>query len=364
MKTGILLLFYLALWPQTDQAQTPEVRTRMRTTRPITSSPQALPTRRERSRFDPQRRSSTRLQPDSVGVVGLVVKGTTPMPGVAVNVKNHRTGTTTDTNGQFRLRLLGGDTLRIAYGRWGTTDIPIPANLPTVRIRCDIATGSYRILRETAAIELPTTLSFHLPAFNLPPPVPSVKQELERSLFPNVSTLAGVNTRIKNALQRATYPQYSYYRLQNTEQNAGVNGFALVAQVEQIERDGKPLAGRDRWLSEVRPWKEGSFTDYLLSLFRTNRGYFRVIVFVVSDQTFGTDASASPTAALSWLEKGAASLPDEIGSLPFGPAYRCVALIYEFEKRESSTTARQVTPSTTSAQEHLDKAGIWKFLNP
>src|SRR5690606_27181530 len=108
-----------------------------------------------------------------------------------------------------------------------------------------------------------------------------------------------------------------------------------------------------------------SFSDYLKALFYTNKGFYRIIVFVVTDDesfNFKKDV-ASRKEANSWLDDGLTGLSKSIGSLPFTQNHQVWVLIYEYELEENQKKAKLVKNSEHSVENHLKKARITEVLS-
>lgn len=96
-------------------------------------------------------------------------------------------------------------------------------------------------------------------------------------------------------------------------------------------------------------------------MYVTERGRYRVIVFIMSDQLI-VQSAKPPTSdeAKAWLKAGANALPHEVAQRPLGNA-NCTALIYEFE---STGAAVSLVPDNAAipAGRQLEKAGILASL--
>jgi hypothetical protein len=208
--------------------------------------------------------------------------------------------------------------------------------------------------RETAAIgrESPS-----IPQFDWPPPKASAEESIpDKWLRTSPTTrLADVADKFEKALRLAHYEQRSYY--------AVPRGFALATQLEQIKADGTPMPGADRWRIGTPSVSNLSLASFIKALAFAPPGYYRAIVFVVTDAPW-VQSSAAPSdeQIRSWAAGGAHALPASIGALPYGEGYSTRALIYEFEKGESGP-AKTLLPSAVSGETHLDKGGIWEPLS-
>ncbi len=203
----------------------------------------------------------------------------------------------------------------------------------------------------------PPSFGEDLPRFEWPPPRPSARVEVPRQLLAAGDSLrlADVGERLEEALRHAGYGDRSYY--------AVPAGFALVSELEQIDEDGSPKAGGQRWSVKAPARPAFSLADYLRALFTSARGRFRIIVFAVTSEPIRHErAGADFEVAKDWLLSGNSKLPSSIGRLSYTSSHSCTALIYEFERSEAVSETVLTTPSAVSGQIHLVKAGIWAAL--
>ncbi len=192
-----------------------------------------------------------------------------------------------------------------------------------------------------------------IPAFPWPPPPASADLAIPAQWLPakgGSTVLSGVASRLEEALRVAAYRRWSY--------SSVPNGFALVAQMEQIRSDGTPSPEPARWSSDLPSVRDLSLLEFIKALASAPPGHYRVIAFIVSDQPWSRTGSA-PTSqeAERWLAKGLTRLPPSIGSLTYGVDYAASALVYEFRKT-SGSDATFVPSSPTRAEDHLKRAGI------
>ena len=195
-----------------------------------------------------------------------------------------------------------------------------------------------------------------LPAFPWPPPRYSAFASIAREwVGPGTAPVLGeVAGRLERAFNIAGYGESSYYRIPG--------GFALASRIEHIREDASPFAAPERWAVDTPRVREG-FIDYIRALFNAPPGFYRVIVFVVTDQDFAAGEHAPSSAeAREWVTGGGLRLPEHIAALPYGPRYYTTALIYEFERRGDEPQASVRTPSPAPGQIHLEQAGLWQAL--
>lgn len=195
-----------------------------------------------------------------------------------------------------------------------------------------------------------------LPAFPWPPPRYSAFATITREWVAagTQPTLASGAARLERAFDAAGYGERSYYWVPG--------GFALVSRLEQIRPDATPLAPPARWAVDT-PAVRAGFIDHIRALFNAPPGFYRVIVFVVTDQDFAA-GEREPTSreARTWISSGALRLPASVGAQPYTAEHYTTALIYEFERPADLTEPRMRTPSTSQGQVHLERTGLWQAL--
>ncbi len=196
-----------------------------------------------------------------------------------------------------------------------------------------------------------------MPAFEWPPPRASEEYVLPRSVFGDESKaklFSDVDRVLISALSAGGYSSRNYYSVPN--------GFALATRIEQINDDGSPKMPPARFALEPEPVSMLRPMDYLKALLKGVPGYYRVIVFIVTDTPFQASGER-PTEeqATAWVSSGVNVLPREVGDLPFTRYVNCTALVYEFmrEPGADSNATRFAMPGRLDAMTHLVKSGIW-----
>jgi hypothetical protein len=196
-----------------------------------------------------------------------------------------------------------------------------------------------------------------VPSFPWPPPQWSASCDLPRHVFdvPGRETRCGdVADRLEGALHGCGYVQLAYY--------SAPGGFAVASEFEQINDDGTPKGGDDRWSHGIAR-ASGSFGNYLRSLFTAVTGHYRVVVFVVIDESIPRNGPAvSEADADAWMHNGLDRLPEAPRQRALTPAHRIVALIYEFRRPDSDKPAIETNPSNLTAEVHLQRARLWHEL--
>jgi len=194
-----------------------------------------------------------------------------------------------------------------------------------------------------------------MPSFPWPPPRYSAFSPVPSAFVAPTprASLREVAGRLERAFDVAGYSERSFYWIPG--------GFALVSRIEQIRADASPMVP-GRWAVSTTP-QPHSFNDYIKALFSAPPGYYRVIVFVVTDQSFAA-ANREPTRdeAADWLSSGAIRLPSELAAKPYTSEHYTAALIYEFERKRDDPQAMVKTPSDFLGRAHLEKAGLWSAL--
>ena len=173
---------------------------------------------------------------------------------------------------------------------------------------------------------------------------------LPRAPFREASHLQAVSAKLVAPLRASGYWEYSFHR--------APNGFALVTRLERINADGSQVAESLRYR---RPGDRESFSlsSYIRRLFFAPEGYYRLIVFVVTDRPFtATGKPIEEPAALRLLRDGANVLPPEFKRMEFSAAHSIDALIYEFRKRPGDKRAVLLLPGRLGPRVHFDKAGM------
>jgi hypothetical protein len=193
-----------------------------------------------------------------------------------------------------------------------------------------------------------------IPEFRLPPPQPSATDDIAPSYFSNCKTLSDVNTKLTSALDKCGYVRKSFFYVPN--------GFALVTQLEKINEDGSVKPEGERWrLDNYRG--EFSLKNYFRNLFNANPGFYRCIVFVITDSYYKySENLATQGQAREWLISGVNKLPPEIGQIKTSPNYSYNVLIYQFKKNENDSATNIIIPSPITGRTHLIKSKIYEQL--
>ena len=205
----------------------------------------------------------------------------------------------------------------------------------------------------------PASVSFQsVPMFPWPPPKPSAKVEIPASAFSECQVLQQVNRVLTAALADNEYDDKSYFLVPSTSNS----GFAIATQLEQIKRNASSVPPPNRWNINTID-NSFRFAEYVSSLFFSNPGYFRVIVFVVTDTGFiPSERTTDRATALSWVDSGFDRFPPNLAGVPFTENHKVTALVYEYRVPENSDQAELTKPSRHSGMRHLKKANLWSNL--
>lgn len=210
---------------------------------------------------------------------------------------------------------------------------------------------------------------FAYPTFDIPPPEPSAQVMIPQNLLmvrDTATTLHDVANKLVQALDSAYFGDRRFYAPKYNHKIT--EGFVLVTQWEQIDEDGNPLTGPDRWAVNVTPPREWTLRSFIRALFGLNTGYFRTTLFFVTPYHIGQDATKiTRQEALSWSSKGASFLPDDIGLELFyseNKQYYCTVYIYEFIQLtpDDYPVQRKRIDGGHPARVHLEKSQLWAAL--
>lgn len=292
----------------------------------------------------------------------LDLKDSLPVPGVIVSIKGTAITTSTNSNGAFEINIddsleikTSPLILKIAFIGYTTTEIQIDnASTDSIIIKLKDNGGS---LNEVVVVGYGTTRKLEPTekvSFPWPPPDFSTRTLLDRTFFESSKKLEDVDDILIKALSYLKYDERAYFYIPN--------GFALVTRIEQIKENGESLAPPDRWSVQTKSMTKLSWYSYIKTLFFSTPGYFRIIVFLVTNKPFNSSGKKiNNTTATNWLNSGLNVLPEKIKRKKFGSDYNCTALIYEFKKPESKR-AYLLTPSSITADDHLQKSKIMDAL--
>lgn len=268
------------------------------------------------------------------------------IPGVTVNAKGLSATTTTDQSGNFSISVEDAQKLKFSMVGYGEMEMDIN--------QTNITINGFNIQSNLSQISSQTneTVYTSLNMFPMPYPVPSARYNLPASAFSKIKFLYQADSVLQRGLNGCKYNERRYYYIPH--------GFALVTQMEQIYEDGRSMEEPDRWSSTIGdfndPW------DYIKALFSTPHGYYRVLVFLVTDVDHTAAGNyISEDDAKKWLNNGYNSLPKNIRANPYSTDYTVTLLVYHYT-RSPGEDVKFINPDTISGMTHYTKAGLPNYI--
>jgi HEAT repeat protein len=193
-----------------------------------------------------------------------------------------------------------------------------------------------------------------LEPFPWPPPPPSQHDILPGHLYRgHLTTLGEAHAALDGAIRAAGFPQVPLY--------GAPGGFALVTQVERMDRNGSPLPPPDRF-SPGKPTPR-SLGEYLAQLFLGPPGEFRFISLAVTTQpnVEMTGSRFTEEDARALAAGGGRVLPPELAHLPMADR-EILVLVYHFERQPGGLPLVH-RPGPIGWDRHLALAGV-SLLGP
>jgi len=189
-----------------------------------------------------------------------------------------------------------------------------------------------------------------------PPPIASAVVPDIPLISRTSSKMSDIDLMLTKALYSCGYRELKYYTIPK--------GFAIVTGIEQIDNEGRPLPEPDRWSSQTKFIDKFSLTEYVKALFKADKGYFRIIVFIVtSDNISFSDNKITKNTARSWFNSGNFRLSKRLKSAVYTRKHTLNAFIYEFEVNENNNEPVLSLPSPNRGEKHLKQTNIWQALN-
>lgn len=201
---------------------------------------------------------------------------------------------------------------------------------------------------EVAAVSPFDTLEFPWP-----PPKWSARVKLPTAIADPTKpeSLGSIADRIDSAFRRAEIQEYAVYTI-------GESGFAYLSRLERIDATGKPLAGANRWPTEVSgDLRTRGIVEYFKSLFVATPGYYRVIAIVASPRPIVQGEDSLSAEQAGQLVRGPQILPRDVRARKI-PGVYATALIYEFQATKAETAPKLIVSAVPPIQ-HLVLAGLW-----
>jgi hypothetical protein len=255
-------------------------------------------------------------------------------------------GTVTDREGRFSLSV--ENVQKLKFSMVGYAEMEMDVNQSNFSFNgISIQSNLSQFSNQTYE-----TRSTSLNMFPLPYPVPSARYTLPAPVFSKTKLLYQVDSVLQKGLDGCRYNERRYYYIPH--------GFALVTQMEQIHEDGRSMEEPDRWSSTIgelnNPW------DYIKALFSTPKGYYRVLVFLVTDVDHSAGGNyVSELDAMKWLNNGYNNLPKEIRSLSYNGDYTVTLLVYHYTKSPGED-GKFISPDTITGMDHYIKAGLTNYI--
>ena len=197
-----------------------------------------------------------------------------------------------------------------------------------------------------------------MPRYPWPPEAPSSRIKIDRMFKPPLKegmSLFDVSERLSDALADAGYDEKSYY--------SAPGGFAMVTRLEATDKKGASLGDEERYLLPAEE-RDFGFVEFIRNLFFAPEGYYRFIVFIVTDVSFAaSEKELEESEALDRLMRGFSGLPDEYRSIPFSSRHRVEALIYEFRKGAGDQDVEKLLPGRLPPQLHITNSGLGPALD-
>lgn len=197
-----------------------------------------------------------------------------------------------------------------------------------------------------------------LASFPWPAPKPTGRRVLERELLEGEeapTTVGEVAERLTAALDECGYGNRSFYGVPG--------GFALATQIEQIEADGRPLSGPQRWSAALPARPVFDLDSFLRALFTAPEGHYRVVVFVA--RPGGVRLSDEPVeqgGADEWALGGVDVLPAELAERSWTELHRVTVLVYQFRTRGFDGEPEANPDGAPPVAVHLEKSGLLAAL--
>jgi hypothetical protein len=192
-----------------------------------------------------------------------------------------------------------------------------------------------------------------------PPPDPSSRVVLLRGLLEHapggITTLGDVDVAITSALGVAGYFGSSYWGVPG--------GFAVVTPLEQTDDRGKPLDGAARWIDAPVSMKAFSLAEYFRALLTAPPGYFRVLMFVVSDAPFAPSGAVAKLETVErWSRGGLNVLPQSLQRQVLTDQHNVTVQVYEFVKAHDDDEPETTVPGHLAAVDHLRAAKLTSLV--
>ncbi|GAA0859613.1 hypothetical protein GCM10009114_33750 [Aliiglaciecola litoralis] len=191
------------------------------------------------------------------------------------------------------------------------------------------------------------------PTFPSPVPTPSKRSNISlftpEQIHSGKLKLSDAEEKVRQALSAGGYEELSYYSFGN--------GFAIATPLEQTDSQANPL-GDSRWVSRVEQSKVFDLDSFFKALFFADKGYFRVLVFIINDKPIKFREHTDKQTLMEVINEGSNRLPEKIETRNFDENMLCTALVYEFEHDENTQTIENKKPGRYTVEHHLTSTAI------
>lgn len=300
------------------------------------------------------------------------------IPGLDVYVQGHgiTSHATTDNLGRYTVDLLPVGTYSVSFNRKGfsvktVSEVAVRASeAASLDVTMDVGTASKKkkstVSHHEAQKPPADTEWAGIASFPTHPPKASTRSVLPTLVMPNgqpTKTLGDIDTVLSKALSDFGYGTKGYYPYPD--------GFALATRMEQIFPDGRSMPIPARF-SGSPPVPKSFGLNYFTDLFVPRRGYFRVIVFIVTDLPIAeSDSAISEKVASGWPDAGGDALPPVAVHALQPDSVKVTAFVYEFRNSTADSLSQFTLLNQTTiapnevlldTKQHLQGAGLWAAL--
>jgi len=270
-----------------------------------------------------------------------------PVAFATIKIKGKNIGRSTDQNGNFSIPIDKNDKLSVSIV--GYSDIELDPN------QTNITVNGFNIQSKQSVFNSiqNSTKESALNIFPIPYPVPSATYSIQSNSIPQARYFYQVDSILRAGLDGCRYDERRYYYIPH--------GFALVTQMEQINKEGSSLDPPDRWSAKIandlnNPW------DYFKALFSTPKGFYRVLIFLYTDIDLSSNGNfISEEEARKWLNNGFNSLPNEIKYSTATNNHSCTLLVYHYEKKPG-IDGEMLVPSGLSGRIHFLNSNLSNYI--
>jgi len=184
----------------------------------------------------------------------------------------------------------------------------------------------------------------------LPPPKATEFEVINPNAFEGISTMKEVDQILTAVLNVNDYKANKYLFVEN--------GFALITQLEQIDKNGNAVPDENRWIEEVWTSNEFSISTFLKNLLTAQPGYYRCFVFIVTTDYYSYRPEDPTKDEIKELyEAGSLTLPFEIQERAFTNKHTVTLNVYEFIKLEHEDTIKYNVKSEIQGN-HINNSKI------